>query len=245
MANKPKVVVGESSNVTASQMSDFWRQVADGSLDGNQIQALLEHRNPFDNKAVIIHQKHKFSKGIQSLVDKWESYYQLRFNITLNLSDLKIPKKQEGVSHLLIIAQGLTPNRVVEAARPHYGFLLYRNDLDSIIIHNDRTPHKTYAIWVKNRVEADEELANKSVEDLKASGTTTETLLERLTHGDECHLRLGHHLDQGNTTLCAGSCDSFGYVPCVLWDKDDGLVHVCAYFSSKTWGDPRARLVVA
>lgn len=39
------VVAG--STVSASQLKDFFRQIADGSLNGYHIQAILDHRNPF------------------------------------------------------------------------------------------------------------------------------------------------------------------------------------------------------
>ena len=42
-----KVVVEQSSLVTAAQMKDLWRQITDGSITGKHIQAFLEHRNPF------------------------------------------------------------------------------------------------------------------------------------------------------------------------------------------------------
>ncbi len=42
-----KVVV-DGSTVSARQMKDFWRQVDDGSITGEILQAVLEHRNPFE-----------------------------------------------------------------------------------------------------------------------------------------------------------------------------------------------------
>lgn len=42
-----KVVV-DGSTVSARQMKDFWRQVDDGSITGETLQAFLEHRNPFE-----------------------------------------------------------------------------------------------------------------------------------------------------------------------------------------------------
>jgi len=42
-----KVVIEGSSAVTASQLKDFFRQIADGSLNGEQVQAILERKNPF------------------------------------------------------------------------------------------------------------------------------------------------------------------------------------------------------
>ena len=51
-----KVVV-DGSTVSARQMKDFWRQVDDGSITGEILQAVLEHRNPFEkviNNAMFI-----------------------------------------------------------------------------------------------------------------------------------------------------------------------------------------------
>lgn len=45
-------VVG--SSVTANQLKDFFRQIADGSLNGQHLQAFLEHRNPFNNGAAQV-----------------------------------------------------------------------------------------------------------------------------------------------------------------------------------------------
>lgn len=41
-------VVG--SSVTARQLKDLFRQIDDGSITGVHVQALLEHRNPFEKK---------------------------------------------------------------------------------------------------------------------------------------------------------------------------------------------------
>lgn len=44
-------VVG--SSVSANQLKDLFRQIADGSLSGGHVQAFLEHRNPFEKKSRI------------------------------------------------------------------------------------------------------------------------------------------------------------------------------------------------
>ncbi|MBI3634554.1 MAG: hypothetical protein HY228_02985 [Candidatus Yonathbacteria bacterium] len=48
MADKKTVI--EGSNVLASQIGELFAQIARGVLNGGHIQALLEHRNPFDGK---------------------------------------------------------------------------------------------------------------------------------------------------------------------------------------------------
>jgi hypothetical protein len=42
----------EGSSVTALQLKDLFRQIADGSLTGDHVQAMLAHRNPFGEKEV-------------------------------------------------------------------------------------------------------------------------------------------------------------------------------------------------
>jgi hypothetical protein len=44
---KEKMVIGGSDNVTASQLKELFSQIDMGALSGSQINALLDHRNPF------------------------------------------------------------------------------------------------------------------------------------------------------------------------------------------------------
>lgn len=44
---KEKMVIEGSDKVTASQMKELFTQIADGTLSGHHIKALLDHRNPF------------------------------------------------------------------------------------------------------------------------------------------------------------------------------------------------------
>ncbi|MEK7192228.1 MAG: hypothetical protein AAB646_01805 [Patescibacteria group bacterium] len=89
-----------------------------------------------------------------------------------------------------------------------------------------RKADQDYAIWVRDRVEADEELKNKSADDLKASGTNCIILEERLMLEFFYYWKNKSHLDIQNVTLCAGSRYSDGGVPEVRWDSDDGEVCV-------------------
>lgn len=44
---KEKMVIEGSDNVTASQLKELFSQIYTGALNGSQINALLDHRNPF------------------------------------------------------------------------------------------------------------------------------------------------------------------------------------------------------
>ncbi|HEY4524378.1 MAG TPA: hypothetical protein VJL36_01300 [Candidatus Paceibacterota bacterium] len=95
---------------------------------------------------------------------------------------------------------------------------------------NDRDPATgAYRLHVCANIEADEEFKNLSANDLKARGFPSITLTERLLLGLTFFIatdRNGQpdaderHLDRDNTTLCAGSRRSDGFVPRVSWDRD-------------------------
>ena len=99
--------------------------------------------------------------------------------------------------------------------------------MDAVVQTNDRTAEeKSYAIWVRERVEADEELANLSADDLVAKKAKMKfadiTPLERMLYELKFFMETGKHLDIQNVTLCSGSRDSDGSVPCACW-RDSGF----------------------
>jgi hypothetical protein len=97
----------------------------------------------------------------------------------------------------------------------------YNQSLDEAIPTNDRNPQNgTYAIWMRDRVEADEELVNKSADDLKQEAIAGNTLLERLLLELKYFGETGKHLDINNVTACTGSRNSDGNVPNVYWNDD-------------------------
>lgn len=101
----------------------------------------------------------------------------------------------------------------------------------------------------KKTVEADEDLKNKSADDLEKEGVKGITLRERLIMELVYFEENGEHLDVQNATLCSGSRDSDGDVPCdvpcVLWSSDGRGVCVRWYRPSSSYPDLRARAVVS
>ncbi len=68
--------------------------------------------------------------------------------------------------------------------------------------------------------EADEDLKNKSANDLEQEGIAGITLRERLLYELAYFRKTGQHLDIKNVTLCAGSRYSGGDAPHVFWYSD-------------------------
>ena len=181
---------------------------------------------------------------IDAKLELWRKYYHDHHGIVLDLGSVRIPAKQDGFDHLIVVAQRLTLNRMVEVGRKNYKLWLYREDLDRVVTDNDRMPTETYAIWVRDRQEADEEMANLSAEDVWAKKLTGETLLERLIHGDEEFTRIGHHLDHDNVTLCTGSRHLVGDVPGVGWSRGHRKVGVGWARPGHQYAGLRCRLAV-
>jgi len=78
-------------------------------------------------------------------------------------------------------------------------------------------PKKITTRYFKKNIEADEELKNKSAEDLEKEYIEGITLRERLLLELQYFEETGKHLDIKNITICSGSRDLDGYVPYVFW----------------------------
>ena len=100
------------------------------------------------------------------------------------------------------------------------------SDLDELVT-SDRNSSEAYKVSFRVNVEADEGLKNKSAEDLERKGIKGITLLERLQLEVDYFKSASKHLDIESWTLCSGSRNSDGSVPCVDWR--DGKMRVNWY----------------
>lgn len=156
----------------------------------------------------------------------WQKFYKKFFGIELDPSSIRIPEKQSGFDRLIIVPKGLTLNQVYDKCAENFSCSRYADDLDKEVILNDRDPNKgSYAIWVRDRIEADEELKNLSADDLEKKKIPGITFIERLLYELAYWAETGKHLDIQNWTLCAGSRGSGGAVPRVHWVGDGLRVH--------------------
>jgi len=158
---------------------------------------------------------------------RWSDNYYKLFDQRPDLSAIRIPEKPEGVGPVRLIVvvkelvewtKGYPLEGVQEALKKHFPGWEYANDLDEAIPINDRDPKNgSYAVWVRDVREADEEFANKSADDLKVENHTGITTLERQLLEADYFFEKGEHLDQQNVTLCTGSRDRGGDVPYADW----------------------------
>ncbi len=174
---------------------------------------------------------------------RWKIVYHKLFGHDPDLSVIDIPSKPEGFGpmRLIVVAKEIiewTGNRPLEGAleelEKHFPVWEYISDLDTSITTNDRDPkNHSYAVWVRDTCEADEEFAGQSANDLKEMGHSGITLLERQLLEADYFFEKGEHLDVVNATLCSGSRYSDGSVPSADWFDDRFRVN---------WFDPSDRL---
>lgn len=130
--------------------------------------------------------------------------------------------------------------------RKRFDMCLYADDLDKAITNNDRSNEEsTYAVWVRDNIEADEEYKNLSAKQIAEKEIVGITVLEHplyeLMYFDETKM----HLDIKNITLCTGSRCADGNVPLVSWDSDDHQVNVYWCIPNNSLSSIRACVVVS
>lgn len=219
--NQRKLVMSKTQVVgTMSEWSgiirDMFRQFDDGSLTLAHAKAFIEHKNPF---------------AITDIGSEWKEFYRKYFRLSVNLYGVTITQNPGDFDRVIFIPKGLKLNDVVKAMKKCFPISSYIDDLDKDVTENVRVSDRNYAIRIRERVEADEELKSLSANQLKQQGVNCMTLLERLVLELKYFSETGQHLDVQNWTLCAGSRRRGGHVPHVYWHAADGKLRI-------RWCDP-------
>ena len=157
---------------------------------------------------------------------KWEQFYFEVFGRTVDLSAVPASPYVPGFGWVVYVLKGLTHNQIYAKMRDRFPCSSdYGDDFDRVITHEDRDPEKlgTYARRFRNRIEADEELKEKSANDLSEAHIEADTLREAKLLELFYEWRTGGgHLNLRFWNLCAGSRNYDGNVPSVYWG-DDGF----------------------
>jgi hypothetical protein len=220
--------IGNIPSATVLGMfADLSHKLQHGSLTVYQLEKFLKKQNPF----VLSHEQ----------VADWVRMYREVFGIEVDTAELKIPKQKKGFDRLIVVAPGLMPNQIYEAMGKIMPVWRYKENLNDIT--SERKTDKLYAIWVREREEADEELKNLSAGDLKKKSVAGITFEERGLYEIIYFRETGKHLDIYNWTLCSGSRYPDGSVPSMLWFN--GRVGMHWSLSDDREGILRSRVVVS
>src|SRR3989344_4552569 len=195
-----KEMIGDVPGNVLGMLEDLFLKLRKGVLSPDELELFLKKKNPFALPSDL-------------LID-WQNFWK-RMGIDADLRKVKIPKKPKGFDRLLV--NPLTPQKAYELCASKFKCWKYSNEsLDKIVVHEDRTAKDgAYAVWVRERVEPDEELKGKSANDLVGMKVFGNTLTEALVYKLKFNYETGQHLNLANWNLCSGSRDSDGLVPYV------------------------------
>ena len=212
-----KEMIGDVPGNVLGMLADLNHKLQHGTLTSEELGRFLKRENPFSQK------------GIDQILAEWQELYR-EDGIELDVSNLKIPEKKKGFDRLLVVAQGLKIQHAYDNCAKYFPCWKYTDkNLDEVVTKNDRDPSNgAYAIWVRDRVEADKELKNLSANNLESKNISGVTLLERIQHERKYYKETGKHLDIENWTLCSGSRSEGGDVPGVFWHGDRMYVPWCS-----------------
>ena len=226
-------IVGDAS-AWLGAFKEFHRQCDDGSLTLCQIQALLEHRDPFSTFPDIDWPETHKALGLQ------DEYREAAKTLVL-------PTDRPDLWVMPMI-KGVTSNKIVAGHKKlGVNFWLYADDLDAAVPTHDRDANRdgSYVVGFRRTVEADQENADKSANDLAKVGHKGIVLPERLLLGAGFYVATGQHLDVKTVTLCTGSRDADGHVPLVHFHSVNSEVDVGWFDYGNRRGDLRSRSVVS
>ncbi len=241
MKNGTVQVVGASRD----QLKEIYKTLLDivpNKLSHTDAQRIIAKKGKLQKKLRAVVNEYLEASPYEQQLISWQDFYREHFGIEIDFSEIELPETKDDFDRLIIVARGMTMNQVFKACEKHFTCWKYYDDLDKNTPINDRPADKTYAIAIRDRVEADEEYKNLSANELTEKSIKGITLLERLVLELKYFTETGSHLDISNITLCSGSCDSDGDVPFVRWRG--GEFGVDWYEADYSSDDLRCREVV-
>ncbi|MDD5341409.1 MAG: hypothetical protein PHC97_03155 [Patescibacteria group bacterium] len=177
------------------------------------------------------------------IIADWQKFYKDVYGLEADFSSLLIPEHQNGFDRLIIVVPGMTPQRLYDKCKEMFPCQKWTDlALDKIVTSARTAQTNAYAVWFRDRIEADKELKNLSANTLKKRGIIGITLEERLLCEQKYFLETNKHLDINNVTLCSGSRYDAGDVPGVGWL--DSELDVGWYNPGHCSGSLRARAAV-
>ena len=158
---------------------------------------------------------------------EWRAFYLNVFRIALDGISIQIPPSKRDFKRFIVVASGITPNTLYTAILKHFPCSRHYTDLDSAGTNIAR-PTAPYAVWIRDAIESDETLKNRSADELQAENIQGITLLEHMLYHLKYFIETGMHLDLLHITMCSGSRMNDGRVPSIMFGKNELKIHWCA-----------------
>lgn len=165
-------------------------------------------------------------------VREWQSFYRRHFGLEPDLKNIDMPPLVDGYDRLIIVASGLSYERLIIEMRRKFDVVFVNKYLPNYFDNNFthiRNNNKAYAIRVRDRIESGEtDIGRAGIEKITPGNRhplpviNEMTLMERLLFEMKYHEETNQHLDLETFTVCAGSHfkrDSLALSPAVGWKQ--------------------------
>lgn len=177
----------------------------------------------------------------------WKTFYWELFKFNLKEALIPEPEPEFDQKWLIIREPRFTAQDLFDRIQELYGAWLWTGrNLDSVLNQRDSVRSAAnfpYGVWVEAGEDPDEDLRNKSGNDLKYLGITLE---ERFFLDIFYWWRTRQHLDRWYRTLCSGTSYDNGGMPCMGWDeRNNQLIVDCNFLPNLAHKKYCVRKVIA
>lgn len=217
-------------DITRNQEEDILSKL-DSSCGGNGIRrfqanelVLTEH----DRKITATGSANggvTYASGLDTVafLTDWQKHFLEVYGLTVDLSNVPLPPIRAGFGWGVVRLPNLSAQKMFNTLSSRFKTWKWCEDIDKNLDPTKEartTTNGPYVIWLRDRVEADEELKNLSANDLAKQSINCITEPEHIALEGWFHWKTGGHLDIKNVTLSAGSRWSDGRVPYASWSGD-------------------------
>lgn len=185
-------------------------------------------------KKIVVNTKEN-KEDISDVLRDWERFYQNVFGVKMTLleSKIKIPAHVEGFDRIIVVAQGMTWDKIFNKCKDLFPVCGLYEALSDMVnagkadkaVKSERTSREgAYAVRVRDAIMPDKWLRFFSANELKEEGINGIALEERMLFELKYFLEARKHLDLRTITMCSGSCDWVGNILNVRWDSCEKMV---------------------
>ena len=101
-----KDMIGDVPGNVLGMLADLLHKLQHGKILPEELAKFLQRKSPFGSEI--------------SDMMQWQRFYQKVFGMKLNFSEIVLPVKQAGFNWLVIMAEGLTPNRLFDKCQERF-----------------------------------------------------------------------------------------------------------------------------
>lgn len=165
------------------------------NVSANDKNEIVANKEMFLNDLEKVFKKHMSEMALA----EWSHFYEEQFGVSVDMSKIKIPERQEEFDRLIVVPEEVNLNNIVEVCKKHFKVINHiGSDVDNFDLDNgisDFRPEGSYAVWLEESDTASSDYTIYSGERLRDEGIRTTTLKEYLLYHLKYFIETGKHLD--------------------------------------------------